>query len=83
VTTSGDSLEIVVENEGRAIMPVALAVTRAGGQVDSVTVRAEAWLDGERRRTVRIAATPAVRSIEIDPDREFPDVDRSNQVWPR
>jgi len=24
-----------------------------------------------------------VKSIEIDPKREFPDIDRSNQAWPR
>jgi hypothetical protein len=32
---------------------------------------------------VRVAASPAVKGIEIDPDRKFPDIDRSNQVWPR
>ena len=83
VTTTGDSLEIVVENRGRAVMPVRLAVTRTDGQVDSLTVPAEAWFDGERKRIVRVAAAPAVKSIDIDPDREFPDVDRSNQIWPR
>jgi hypothetical protein len=83
VTTAGDSLEIVVENRGRAVMPVRLAVTRTDGQVDSLTVPAEAWFDGERKRIVRVAAAPAVKSIDIDPDREFPDVDRSNQIWPR
>jgi hypothetical protein len=83
VTTAGDSLEIVVENKGRAIMPVALAVTRSNGQVDSLTIPAEAWVGDERRRTVRVAAAPSVKAIEIDPDREYPDVDRSNQIWPR
>ncbi len=83
VSTVGDSLEIVVENEGRAIMPVRLVVSRTGGQVDSLTVPAQVWFGGEKRRTVRVAAAPAVKSIEIDPEREFPDIDRSNQVWPR
>ena len=83
VSTAGDSLEVVIENRGRAVMPVALAVTRTNGQVDSLMVPATIWADGTRRRTVRVAAAPAVKSIEIDPEREFPDVDRSNQVWPR
>ncbi len=26
---------------------------------------------------------PAVKSVEIDADKDFPDLDRSNQVWPR
>jgi hypothetical protein len=81
--TAGDSLEVVIENRGRAIMPVRLAVSRTGGQVDTLTVPAEVWLHGERKHAVRVAASPAVRSIEIDPSRMFPDIDRSNQTWPR
>jgi hypothetical protein len=83
VSTAGDSLDIVVHNEGRAVMPVRLVVSRTDGRADSLTVPASAWFGGERRRTVRVAALPAVKSIEIDPERDFPDVDRSNQVWPR
>ena len=83
VRTAGDSLEVVVENRGRAIMPVRLAVTRTGGQVDSMTVPANIWFGGERRRTIRVARQPLVKSIEIDPEKDFPDIDRSNQVWPR
>ena len=83
VSTAGDSLDIVVHNEGRAVMPVRLVVSRTDGRADSLTVPANAWFGGERRRTVRVAALPAVKSIEIDPERDFPDVDRSNQVWPR
>ena len=83
VVPAGDSLEVTIENRGRAMMPVRLAVTRTDGQVDSLTVPAEVWSQGERRRTVRVAGAPAVKSIEIDPEREFPDVDRGNQIWPR
>jgi aminopeptidase N len=83
VTTVGDSLEIVVVNKGKAIMPLRLAVTRTTGQVDRLTFPAEFWFQGERRRTVRVAREPAVKTIELDPQREFPDIDRSNQVWPR
>jgi aminopeptidase N len=83
VTTVGDSLEIAVVNRGRAPMPVLLAVTRTGGQVQRLTVPVDVWLGGARRHPIRIAREPAVKTIEIDPDRQFPDVDRSNQVWPR
>jgi hypothetical protein len=83
VRTAGDSLDIVVENRGRAIMPVPLSVTRTNGQVDTLTVPAEVWFGGERRGTVRVANDPAIKAIDIDPDRYFPDLDRSNQIWPR
>jgi aminopeptidase N len=83
VTTVGDSLDIVVENRGRAPMPVKLAVSRTGGRVDSLTVPVESWFGGARRQTVRVAREPSVRTIEIDTEKDFPDLDRSNQVWPR
>jgi hypothetical protein len=83
VSTVGDSLEIVVENRGRAPMPVLLEVTRNNGRVDRVSLPVDVWLQGERRRNLRIARDPGVKAIEIDPEKDFPDLDRSNQVWPR
>lgn len=83
VATVGDSLEVGIEDRGRAPLPVHLVVTRADGRADSLTVPVDVWLGGARRTTVRVAKEPAVRSIEIDPAREFPDVDRGNQRWPR
>jgi hypothetical protein len=83
VTTAGDSLAVVVANRGKAPMPMYLTVTRIDGRVERDTLPAEVWLQGERRQTIRVAREPAIRSIEIDAEKEFPDLDRSNQVWPR
>jgi hypothetical protein len=30
-----------------------------------------------------VAREPTVKTIEIDPAHDFPDVDRENQHWPR
>jgi hypothetical protein len=79
----GDSLEVVVENKGKALMPVRLAVTRSNGRVERVTMPVSVWFQGERRRTIRIPREPAVKTIELNPERDFPDIDRSNQIWPR
>ncbi len=51
-----------------------------GGHVDHSR---ECLVHGERRWPIRVAREPAVKSIEIDPRRDFPDIDRSNQIWPR
>ncbi len=83
VSTVGDSLEVGIENRGRAPMPVHLVVTRTNGHADSLDVPVDVWLGGAKRTTVRVAKEPAVKSIEIDPAREFPDVNRDNQRWPR
>jgi hypothetical protein len=79
----GDSLEVGLVNRGRAPMPVKLVVTRTGGRADSLTVPVEVWLGGAKRTTVRVSKEPQVKSVEIDPGQEFPDVNRDNQRWPR
>ncbi|MFL5401914.1 MAG: M1 family metallopeptidase [Gemmatimonadales bacterium] len=83
VTTAGDSLEVTIENRGRAPMPVLLTITRAGGQEQRLTIPVDVWFNDTRRHVVRIGREPAVKRIEIDTEKEFPDLDRSNQVWPR
>ena len=83
VATVGDSVEVVVENLGRAPMPVHLEVTRAEGEPQRVEIPVSAWFAGQKRASVRIPREPAIRSIELDPERQFPDVDRGNGRWPR
>jgi hypothetical protein len=83
VTTVGDSVQVVLSNEGKAPMPVRLSITRVDGRVERLSLPAESWLQGERRQTVRIAREPAVKSVELDAEKDFPDLDRTNQVWPR
>jgi hypothetical protein len=82
VTTVGDSLEIIVTNEGKALMPVLLTITRIDGREEPLTLPVDVWLQDDRQ-AVRVPRNPAVRNIEIDVEKNFPDLDRSNQVWPR
>ncbi|MFL5517335.1 MAG: M1 family peptidase, partial [Gemmatimonadales bacterium] len=83
VTTVGDSLEVVVSNRGKAMMPIHLAVTRTDGKTDSLNVPVSVWFDGTKRTAVKVAKEPTIKVIELDPARDFPDVDRSNGTWPR
>jgi aminopeptidase N len=85
VTTVGDSLEITVENRGRgaAPMPLLVSVSRTNGRVDHLTLPVAIWFEDKHRHTFRISREPGVKTIEIDPEKQFPDLDRSNQVWPR
>ena len=57
----GDSLEVGIENRGRAPMPVHLVVTRTDGRADSLDVPVDVWLGGAKRTTVRVAKEPAVQ----------------------
>jgi hypothetical protein len=81
VTTQGDSTTITIEDRGLAPMPVLLAITRADGSVQRITVPVDVWLTGARRHVVRVAAKPSVVKVEVDPDALFPDIDRNDQAW--
>ncbi|HEV2750355.1 MAG TPA: M1 family metallopeptidase [Gemmatimonadales bacterium] len=81
VSTTADSVTITVRDRGLAPMPVLLAVTRADGTVQRVTVPVATWLAGARRVQVRVPRDPRVVRVDIDPEALFPDADRSNQAW--
>ena len=81
VAEQGDSTAITIEDRGLAPMPVELAITRAGGGVQRLTVPVDVWLTGARRHVVRVAASPPIEKVVIDPDGLFPDIDRGNQLW--
>jgi hypothetical protein len=81
VEAHGDSVAITLEDRGMAPMPVLLVVTRADGSAQRVDVPVDVWLTGARRHVVRLAAHPEIVAVEIDPERLFPDVDRTNQIW--
>lgn len=83
VTPSGGSLLVTIEDRGLAPMPVRLAITRTDGRVDRLDIPVDVWLSGRRRHSAVISDGNSVRSIEIDPERFFPDIDRTNQSWSR
>jgi hypothetical protein len=84
VQSSGDSTTITVEDRGLAPMPVRLAITRQGVTgVERREIPVDVWLRGERRATLRVAASPKITKVEIDPENAFPDIDRTNNRWGR
>jgi hypothetical protein len=83
VQPAGDSTAVVIEDRGLAPMPVRLAITRQGGRVERREIPVDVWLRGERRATLRIASSPRITRVEIDPEGAFPDIDRTNNRWGR
>jgi hypothetical protein len=84
VTTLASETIIDVEDFGRAPMPARLLVTRQDGTTERAEVPVEEWLRGAVTVQVVVPAGPSpVIRVEIDPERYFPDVDRTNNVWPR
>ncbi len=83
-TALGDSLRVTIDDRGLAPMPVRLAVARADGTVERRVLPVDVWLaHGSKHVTTTFARGAAITSVEIDPERVFPDVDRTNNRWTR
>ena len=81
VATTRDSTTITIADRGLAPMPVPLAIARADGTVERKEIPVNVWLSGARTATLRIAASPRVTRVTIDPDGFFPDINPDNQAW--
>lgn len=79
----GGALLVTIEDRGLAPMPVRLAITRTDGRLERMQLPVEPWLAGARSQTARIVDAATVRAVEIDPEMEFPDVERGNNRWER
>ena len=83
VTETPGGVIVSIEDRGRVPMPVHLRVTRAGGAVVEQVIPVDVWLTGARRTQVTLPAGGTVQRVEIDAASQFPDVDRTNNVWVR
>jgi aminopeptidase N len=83
VVSSDERLLVTIEDRGLAMMPVRLVITRADGRVERREIPVSVWLDGARRYALTVDGASSVKSIEIDPEQAFADIDRSNNRWSR
>jgi hypothetical protein len=82
VTTAGDTAFIHVSNRGQMLLPMTLAVRYGDDPADTIELPIEMWNLGSRF-TARVATTRRVTGVVIDPRAIYPDVDRTNNAWPR
>jgi hypothetical protein len=87
VVSRGDSVtEIHLSNRLDMVMPATLAVELQAAEGARTTVRVELPVDMWNlgpRFVYRVRSADRVRGAMIDPDANLPDVDRSNNRWPR
>jgi aminopeptidase N len=82
VATQGDgSATVTIRDRGKAFMPARVTVARADGSTTQHTVPVSVWLEGTTETTLDLPPGPAIERVEIDAERAFPDIDRSNNVW--
>lgn len=78
--TGTNDTEITIDNLGQAAMPLDIEITTVSGKKQRYTFPVEIWQTGYRY-TFSANTTEKIQSVEIDPDRVYPDINRSNNVW--
>jgi len=71
---------ITIENREQMAMPVVVAVKESNGKTSTIKLPAEIWQRGGTW-TFKAPSTTPVTEVVIDPDGDFPDIDRSNNRW--
>jgi hypothetical protein len=79
IRVDGDRSTVFIEDRGRVPMPVPLSIRCQNGETIERTVPVDAWLAGRRQTSIEIECR--VESVVIDPARDYPDADRSNNTW--
>ncbi len=70
-----------VRNEGGLLMPLTMEVTYDDGSTERFAMPVEAWRYNEKEFTKGFFSNRKVVKVELDPDRAYADIDRSDNEW--
>jgi hypothetical protein len=73
---------IHLSNRGTMVMPAELAITFDDGTKTTVRLPVEMWNLGSRF-DYHLPEHKPIRRVEVDPRHALPDIDHTNNVWPR
>jgi len=82
VRNTATGVDVTVENLDWGVMPVEIRVGSSDGTTKKVYLPASVWA-GTRTVTTSVPFDGVVDEVVIDPDQWYPDIDRSNNSWPR
>ncbi|HEY1871156.1 MAG TPA: M1 family metallopeptidase [Chitinophagaceae bacterium] len=71
---------ITLVNKEKMAMPVDLKISQDNGKTESIHLPVNIWQRGATW-TFLYSSTSAIKNIEIDPERELPDVNRNNNFY--
>lgn len=74
------STQITVDNLGELVMPADLKLTFADGTTTVRRIPVQAWHSSNRTRQ-QVDHESRLVSVELDPEENFPDIDRRNNSW--
>lgn len=79
VTSTENGTRIIIEDHGLVPMPSTVQITMADGSTVSRTIPVEKWLRGATQAALTVNGD--VTKVVIDPDKHYPDNNRSNNSW--
>ncbi len=80
----GDGVTVTIRDKGDMAMPVILNLEMTDGTSTLLKVPADVWFRGSRTYVARLPLLgKTLKSIKLDPENRFQDLDTSNNVWPR
>lgn len=83
-TRPGGGVVVTIEDRGQAPYPAVVRVRTSGGDPLDFQIPVDHWLDGNLTYDIELpAGAGQVTRVEVDPEGYAPDVDRSNNFWPR
>ena len=71
---------VTLENLDKMAMPVILSYETISGTKGTVNLPVEIWNNTSLFK-VKLPTTEAVKSVTIDPDKAFPDMNYQNNKW--
>ncbi|WP_240743180.1 M1 family metallopeptidase [Ilyomonas limi] len=71
---------ITIASLGQLPMPATVEVTEANGKTNRVQLPVEVWQHGGTWK-FKYNSTSPITKVVIDPDKSYPDVNRSNNFW--
>ena len=84
ITRPGGGVTITVEDRGLAPFPATVRIRTSSGTDLMRDVPVEHWLEGHTSYDIELESeVGTVTRVELDPSGYAPDVDRSNNFWPR
>jgi aminopeptidase N len=84
IASTQNGTVVRVANRGLGPFPVKVRITTSAGGVIDHDVPVDHWLEGKRWVEIQVPASAgSVTRVEVDPLATVPDVDRTNNFWPR
>jgi len=71
---------ITIGNNGRMIMPLILCIYQDNGKAETVRLPIEIWQRGGEW-TFKFESESKLKKIVLDPEKQLPDINRSNNEW--